>query len=136
VSPRGRPPAAPPPDALSRRERQILDVLYRHGPASAGEVCARLADAPSETAMRTLLRILEEKGHVRHARVGTRHVYAPIVPREAARSSALRHLIGTFFGGSTRDAVAALLDASDRDLSAAEREELIAMIADARSRGA
>ena len=86
--------------------------------------------------MRTLLRILEEKGHVRHARVGTRHVYAPTVPREAARSSALRHLIGTFFGGSTRDAVAALLDASERELSASEREELIAMIADARARGA
>jgi predicted transcriptional regulator len=131
-----RRPAAPAlPAALSRRERQIMDVLYAHGPASAGEVCARLPDPPSETAMRTLLRILEEKGHLRHERVGTRHVYAPVVPREAARVSMVRHLLGTFFGGSTRDAVAALLDASDGELTERERRELIAMIRDARGRG-
>ena len=112
-----------------------MDVLYGQGPASAGEVCARLADPPSETAMRTLLRILEDKGQVRHERVGTRHVYTPMVPREAARRSALRHLLGTFFGGSAKEAVATLLDVSDRELSPAEREELIAMIAAARERG-
>jgi BlaI family transcriptional regulator, penicillinase repressor len=120
---------------LSRRERQILDVLYARGPSSAGEVCARLADAPSETAMRTLLRILEEKGHVRHERVGRRHVYIPTVRRETAQRSALRHVVATFFGGAIRDAVAALLDDSERELTAAERRELIALIRDARARG-
>ena len=130
-----RRPHADPADTLSRRERQILAVLYQHGPSSAGEVCARLADAPSETAMRTLLRILEEKGHVRHERVGRRHVYAPTVRRETAQRSALRHVVATFFGGAVRDAVAALLDDSERDLTAAERRELIAMIRDARERG-
>ena len=123
------------PANLSRRERQIMDVLYHGGPASAGEVCARIADPPSETAMRTLLRILEQKGHVRHERVGTRHVYTPTVPRAAAQRSALRHLLGTFFGGSAKDAVAALLDVSERKLTDAERRELVEMIRDARGRG-
>ena len=112
-----------------------MDVLYRVGHASAGEVCAQLADAPSETAMRTLLRILEGKGHVRHERVGTRHVYSPVRPRAAAQRSALRHLLGTFFGGSTTHAVAALLDASERELSEAERRELVALIRQSRERG-
>ena len=124
-----------PADGLSRRERQILDALYQHGPSSAGEVCARLADPPSETAMRTLLRILEEKGRVRHERVGRRHVYAPTVRREAAQRSAVRHVLATFFGGTVRDAVASLLDASERGLTATERRELIALIRDARERG-
>ena len=129
---RGSPPA---PESLSRRERQIMDVLYRVGGASAGEVCAQLPDPPSETAMRTLLRILEQKGHARHERVGTRHVYQPVRGREAAQRSALRHLLGTFFGGSTRHAVAALLDASERELSDEERRELVAMIRATRERG-
>ena len=123
------------PANLSRRERQIMDVLYHGGPASAGEVCARIADPPSETAMRTLLRILETKGHLRHTRVGTRHVYAPTVPRESAQRSALRHLLGTFFGGSAAAAVAALLDLSERDLTPAERRELKGLIDGARERG-
>ena len=120
---------------MTRRQRQIMDVLYARGQASAGEICAQLSDAPSEQAMRTLLRILEEKGHVRHERVGTRHVYTPTVSRDAARSSTLRHVLRTFFGGSTRDAVAALLDVSDRELTPRERNELVAMIRDAAARG-
>ncbi len=111
-----------------------MDVLYATGPASAGEVCDRLSDAPSETAMRTLLRILEDKAHVRHERVGLRHVYSPTVPREAAQSSAIRHLLGTFFGGSMRDAVATMIDVAERDLTSRERSELIALIRDARER--
>ncbi len=124
-----------PTDGLTRRERQILDVLYRDGPSSAGEVCARLADAPSETAMRTLLRILEDKGHVRHERVGRRHVYAPTLRRESAQRSAMRHVVATFFGGAVRDAVAALLDGAERPLTPAERRELVALIDDAQARG-
>ena len=112
-----------------------MDVLHRVGAASAGEGCAQLDDAPSETAMRTLLRILEEKGHVRHERVGKRHVYAPTVRRDVAQRSAVRHLLGTFFGGTVKDAVAALLDASERDLSPAERKELVAMIQASLERG-
>lgn len=112
-----------------------MDLLYAAGPASAGEICARLPDAPSETAMRTLLRILEQKGHVRHERIGTRHVYSPVVPRDTARTSMLRHVLGTFFGGSAKDAVAALLDVSEGSLTASERRELIAMIRDAKDRG-
>lgn len=123
------------PDPLSRRERQIMDVLYRAGPASAGEVCSQLPDPPTPTAMRTLLRILEDKGHVRHARVGTRHVYSPVVARDAARRSIMRHVVTTFFGGALKDAVATLIDVTGRDLTAAERRELIALIREARERG-
>jgi predicted transcriptional regulator len=112
-----------------------MDVLYRTGPASAGEVCSHLADPPSPTAMRTLLRILEQKGHVRHERVGTRHVYAPVVPRDTAQRSAMRHVVATFFGGTVKDAVATLIDVTEGDLSPAERRELIALIRDARERG-
>lgn len=112
-----------------------MDVLYRHGPSSSGEVCAKLPDAPSETAMRTLLRILEDKGHVKHEKVGRRNVYAPTVRRDAARRSAARHLVTTFFGGMVKDAVAALLDTSERELTPAQRKELIALINSSRDRG-
>jgi predicted transcriptional regulator len=122
-------------DPLSRRERQIMDVLYKHGPSSSGEVCALLPDAPSEQAMRTLLRILEDKGHVRHTKDGRRNVYAPVVRRDAAQRSALKHLVATFFGGTVKDAVAALLDTSERDLTPEQRRELIALIRDSRGRG-
>jgi predicted transcriptional regulator len=125
---------APLPGDLSRRERQILDVLYRLGRGSAGDVRAHLPDAPTETAVRTLLRILEDKGHVRHARDGARNVYSPTVPREAAQRSAIRHLLGTLFGGSATAAMAALLDVSERDLSADERRELVTLIESARAR--
>ena len=112
-----------------------MDVLYRAGPSSAGEVCAQLPDPPTPTAMRTLLRILEEKGHLRHERIGTRHVYSPVVPRAAAQRSAMRHVVATFFGGTVKDAVATLIDVTDAELTPGERRELIALIRDARDRG-
>ena len=110
-----------------------MEVIYRRGRASAAEVHAGIPDAPSPTAVRTLLRILEDKGHLRHEKDGQRHLYLPTTPREAARESALRHVLRTFFGGSPKAAVAALLDASDRDLTEREREELIEMIRVARA---
>jgi len=122
-------PAKPQPvPALSRRERQIMDVIYHLGRATAAEVHERLPDAPSATAVRTLLRILEEKGHLRHERDGVRHVYLPTVPRDAAQRSAVAHLLRTFFGGSPKAAMATLLDLSERPLTQQERDELVAMI--------
>src|SRR5262249_26091412 len=97
------------PAALSRRERQIMDILYRRGRATAAEVLADLTGSPSYSTVRTQLRVLEEKGHVRHEEHGLRYVYAPAVPRRAARKSALRHLMDTFFDGSAEQVVAALL---------------------------
>ena len=132
--PRSRRSAAAPFTDLSRRERQIMDVVYRAGRATAAEVHERMPDPPSPTAVRTLLRILEEKGHLRHEKEGVRHVYMPTVPEDRARESMLRHVLRTFFGGSTKAAMAALIDLSDRELSAAERQELIRMIREARDR--
>ena len=106
---------------LSRRERQIMDVIYAEGEATAAAVLAGLADPPSKTAVRTLLRILEEKGHILHEEVGLRYVYSPKVPRKTVRQSALKHLIDTFFDGSTEKVVAALIGAEGSKLS---REEL------------
>jgi predicted transcriptional regulator len=125
-----------PPDAeLSRRERQIMDVIFRLGRASAAEVHECLPDAPSATAVRTLLRILEDKGHLRHEKDGPRHIYLPTVPRDTAQRSAAAHLLRTFFGGSPRAAVAALLDLSERPLTPGEREELVEMIRREREEG-
>ncbi len=98
-------------EKLSRRERQILDILYARGRATAAEVQAALPDPPSYSATRALLRILEDKGHVRHETDGPRYVFTPLVPRERARKSAVKHLLETFFANSATDAVAALLDA-------------------------
>ncbi len=97
-------------EALSRRERQILDILYREGRATAAEIQAALPDSPSNSATRTLLRILEEKGHIRHESDGPRYVFLPVVSRQKARVSALRHMLATFFDGSAADAAAALVD--------------------------
>src|SRR5512141_1129164 len=94
---------------LTKRERQIMDVLYRLGRATAAEIRDRLPGAPSDSTVRTQLRVLETKGHVRHDELGLRYVYMPTVPRHAARRSALKHLVDTFFGGSTEPAVVALL---------------------------
>src|SRR5687767_15222006 len=94
---------------LTRRERQIMDILFRRGRATAAEVMADLTGEPSYSTVRTQLRVLEEKGHVRHEEEGLKYVYLPAVPRHAARKSAMRHLIETFFDGSTEKAVAALL---------------------------
>src|SRR3954467_8180758 len=106
---------------LTRRERQIMDVLYRRGRATAGEVMEDLTGSPNYSTVRTQLRVLEEKGHVRHEEHGLRYVYEPAVPRSSARKSALRHLVDTFFDGSPENAVAALLGGeatrlSDEDL--------------------
>ena len=97
---------------LSRRERQILEILYLRGRASAAEVKAAMADAPSYSAVRALLRILEQKGHLRHQQDGPRYVFLPTVPRDRARRSALRNLVRTFFDGSSAQAAAALIDQS------------------------
>src|SRR6202021_4074716 len=96
-------------NALSRRERQIMDILYKLERASVGQVLAKLGDKPSYSTVRPQLRVLEEKVHVRHEEHGLRYVYAPAVPRDVARRSALRHLVETFFDGSTEKVVAALL---------------------------
>src|SRR5687767_15953067 len=94
---------------LSRRERQIVDILYTQGRATAAEVQSALPDPPSYSAVRAMLRLLEEKGHIRHEQDGPRYVFLPTVNRDKARKSAMRHLVRTFFDGSTEDAVAALL---------------------------
>ena len=123
------------PLRLSRRERQLLDVLHRLGRASAADVRAALDDPPSDSAVRTHLRILEEKGHVRHEQDGPRYVYFPAQPTEAAGRRALRHLTRTFFGGAPDKAVAALLDDASADLSDADLDRLDAMIQRARAQG-
>jgi len=125
-------PATPP---LSRRERQIMDILYRSGRATAAEVQAGLPDAPGYSAVRALLRILEEKGHVRHAADGPRYVYSPVVTRERAKRSALEHVLNTFFDGSAAQVVAALVELSPRDLDEAELARLRRLIDDARKKG-
>jgi predicted transcriptional regulator len=97
------------PTPLSRRERQIMDVLYRQGRATAAEVMAALPGTPSSSTVRTQLRVLERKGHVRHEEQGVKFIYLPAVPRRAARKSALKHLVETFFDGSVEKVVGALL---------------------------
>ena len=120
---------------LSRRERQIMDAIYTRGRATAAEVLEGLPDPPSYSAVRAMLRILEEKGALRHEYDGPRYVYIPTVPRESAQKSALRHLVSTFFGGSTAQAVAALLDDKDAKLSTQEIDRLAKLIEDAKSEG-
>jgi predicted transcriptional regulator len=119
---------------LSRRERQIMDVIYRLGRATAADVLERLPDPPSYSAVRAMLRVLEEKGHVRHEQDGQRYVYLPTVAREKARKSALAHLVKTFFDGSVERAVAALLDSGGR-LTEEEYDRLTRLIKRARSEG-
>jgi len=121
---------------LSRRERQIVDALFKLGRASAADVRTEIPDAPSYSAVRALLRILEEKGHIRHEQDGPRYVYMPTVARESAKRSALRHLVQTFFEGSATQAISALLDSSPSKLSDAELERLSRMLEEARKRGA
>jgi len=121
---------------LSRRERQILDILYQRGKSTAAEVQTALPEAPSYSAVRALLRILEEKGHVRHEQDGPRYVYLPTVARDNAKVSALRHMLQTFFDGSAEQAISALLDDSSSRLSTAELDRLARMIDTARRSGA
>lgn len=119
----------------SRRERQILDAIYRLGEATVADVQDALDDAPSYSAVRALLRILEEKGHLAHRQDGPRYVYHPTTPREHARESAMRRVLETFFDNSTEQAVAALLDLRDGTLDEAEYERLSEMIEKARREG-
>jgi predicted transcriptional regulator len=114
--------------ALSRRERQIMDILYRRGRATAGEVMESLSGEPTYSTVRTQLRVLEEKGHVRHEDQGLKYVYFPAVPRTAARKSALRHLVETFFDGSAEGAVAALLGGEGARLSDEELDRIRDMV--------
>ena len=118
--------------ALSRRERQIMDVLFRRGRATAAEVMAELPGEPSSSTVRTQLRILEEKGHVRHQEEGLRYVYFPVVTRQAARKSALRHLVDTFFDGSSAKAVAALLGGEAARVSDEELDRIAQIVETAR----
>ncbi|HTI39645.1 MAG TPA: BlaI/MecI/CopY family transcriptional regulator [Vicinamibacterales bacterium] len=120
---------------LSRRERQILDILYQSGRATAAEVQTALPDPPSYSAVRALLRILEEKGHVRHQQDGPRYVYAPTLARNNAQRSALRHILQTFFDGSAEQAISALLDDQSTSLSSAELDRLASLIDHARKSG-
>ena len=121
--------------ALTRRERQIMDILYRRGRATAHEVLEDLADPPSYSAVRALLRLLEERGHVKHAQDGLTYVYAPAVARGDARKSALSHLVRTFFGGSVEDAVATLVETSRSKLSHEELDRLSEVIERAKKEG-
>ncbi|RPI48706.1 MAG: BlaI/MecI/CopY family transcriptional regulator [Acidobacteria bacterium] len=114
--------------ALSRREQEMLDIVYARGHATAAEVRAAMQDAPTDAAVRTILRILVQKGHLRIEQDGPRYDYWPTVPREAAQRSELQHVIRTFFGGSTESALAALLDIQPGDLDEAARRRLKRLI--------
>src|SRR3954469_19728242 len=119
---------------LSRRERQIMDVIYRRGRATAAEVLEDIPDPPGYSAVRAMLRLLEIKGHIRHEQDGPRYVFLPVVNRDRARRSALTHVVRTFFDGSATEAVAALLNDGGK-LSDAELDRLSAMIDEAREEG-
>jgi|SRR5579859_212611 len=123
------------PASLSRRERQIMDILYKLERASVGEVLAQLADKLSYSTVRAQLRVLEEKGHVRHEEHGLRYVYIPAVPRDVARRSALRHLVETFFDGSTEKVVAALLGGEAARISPEELERISRLVSKGRREG-
>ena len=120
---------------LTRRERQIMDVIYARGRATVAEVLEGLDDPPSYNSVRTLLRLLEEKGQLRHEEAGLRYVYVPTVPREKARRSALNNVIQTFFDGSTEDAIAALLDLHDVKRRPLELDRIRTLIDKARREG-
>lgn len=120
---------------LSRREQQIMDIIYSRGEASANEVMENLSDPPSYSAVRALLRILEEKGHLRHKQDGQRYVYSPTLARDRAKHSALRRVLQIFFGDSAEEAVAALLDISQERLSDDELQRMEELIKQARKEG-
>src|SRR5437763_11511899 len=120
---------------LSRRERQMMDILYQKGRATAAEIHKALPDPPTYSAVRAKLRVLEEKGHVRHREEALRYVYLPTVARDTARLSALRHLVSTFFEGSVEAAVAALLDLSAARLSRKDLERISNLIEEAKKEG-
>jgi len=121
--------------SLSRRERQIMDIVYEMKEASAFQVMERLPSPPSYSAVRALLRVLEQKGHLVHRQDGPRYVYVPRLAKDKARRNALAHLRQTFFDGSTTDVVAALLDISEEDLSEDDYARLTELIDKARGEG-
>jgi len=116
------------PGGLSRRERQIIDILNQRGKASASEVREAMPDAPSYSAVRAMLRVLEDKGHVKHQAEGLKSVYVPTVARDKAKRSAVKHVLDTFFSGSTEQIVAALLDVSATRLTREELDRMSEMI--------
>jgi BlaI family transcriptional regulator, penicillinase repressor len=120
---------------LSRRERQIMDILYRAGKASGSDVLNAMPDPPSYSAVRAMLRVLEEKGHVKHQEEGLKYVYAPVVARDKAKRSAVKHVMETFFNGSPEQIVAALLDVSSTKLTREELDRMAEMIEKAKKEG-
>jgi predicted transcriptional regulator len=120
---------------LSRRERQIMDIIYRRGAATAAEVHAELPDAPSYSAVRSALRLLVQRGQLKYEQQGPRYIYKPTVPREQARRSALAHLVRTFFNGSRAQAAAAILEMSDTRLSEDDLKRLTRLVKEARRQG-
>ena len=125
-------PSKPLHAALTKRERQIMDRLYRLGRATASDVLDGLPGAPSYSTVRTQLRVLEAKGHVRHEEQGLRYVYVPTVPRHSARKSALRHLVDTFYDGSTAKVVAALLGGDASKVTDEELDRIAELVESAR----
>ena len=120
---------------LSRRERQIMDILYQRGRATAQEILDAMPDPPTYSAVRAKLRVLEEKGHIRHQEEALRYVYLPVIARESARKSALRHMVSTFFQGSVEETVAALLDLSSANLKSEDLDRITKLIELARKEG-
>jgi BlaI family transcriptional regulator, penicillinase repressor len=120
---------------LSRREREIMDILYQRGKSSASEVRQAMPNAPGYSAVRAMLRVLEEKGHIRHQAEGLRYVYVPTLAREKAKRSAVKHLLDTFFSDSPDEIVAALLDVGSTRLTREELDRMAAMIEKARKEG-
>jgi len=120
---------------LSRRERQIMEILYERGKASTAEVRQAMGDAPGYSAVRAMLRVLEEKGHVRHEEQGLKYVYLPVVARNKASRSAVKQVMNTFFSGSPEQIVAALLDVSAARLTREELDRMAAMIEEAKKEG-
>ncbi len=120
---------------LSRRERQIMEILYQRGKASASEVREAMENAPSYSAVRAMLRVLEEKGHARHQAEGLKYVYVPTLARDKAKRSAVKHVLDTFFGGSPEQIVAALLDVSATRLTREELDRMSEMIERAKREG-
>src|SRR6185437_14702432 len=122
-------------ESLSRRERQIMEVLYQRGKASASEVREAMDDAPSYSAVRALLRVLEDKGHLRHQAEGLRYVYVPTQARDKVKRAAVKHVLDTFFNGSPEQIVAALLDVSSPALTRQELDRMAQMIEKAKKEG-
>jgi predicted transcriptional regulator len=120
---------------LSRRERQIMEILYRGGKASVSDVMEGMDDAPGYSAVRAMMRVLEDKGHIKHRAEGLKYVYVPVVTREKAKRSAVKHLLDTFFSEAPDQVVAALLDVSSNRLTKEELDRMAAMIEKARKEG-